>query len=164
MPWRGHQVLAMRLGAGASAGGLRGLGAFRVGGPTQQEDVIQTFLRRSAFGEAGALRGFSPGAFRGTYYLVLNTEYRIPLADIERGMGALPGFLRRVTAIPFLDYGGAWNGAITRTKLSFGLGASLVFSFRIGYRETIDLFLTYAHGFDAKVGIDALRVLVARSF
>ena len=164
MPWRGHQVLALRLGGGASAGGLRGLGAFRVGGPTQQEDVIQTFLRRSAFGEAGSLRGFSPGAYRGTYYLVLNSEYRIPLADIERGMGALPGFLRRITAIPFLDYGGAWNGAITRSKLKFGAGASLVFSFRLGYRETIDLFLTYAHGFADTVGIDALRVLVARSF
>ncbi|MBA3548854.1 MAG: PD40 domain-containing protein [Nannocystis sp.] len=164
MPWRGHQVLAMRIGTGASAGGLGGLGSFRVGGPGQQEDVIQTFLRRSAFGEAGALRGFSPAAFRGTYYLVLNTEYRIPLADIERGMGALPGFLRRVTAIPFLDYGSAWNGAITRDKFRFGAGASLVFSFRVGYREAIDLFLTYAHGFDPKVGIDALRFLVARSF
>ena len=164
MPWRGHQVLALRIGAGASAGGLGRLGAFRVGGPAQQEDVIQAFLRRSAFGEAGALRGFSPGAFRGTYYLVLNTEYRIPLADIERGMGALPGFMRRITAVPFLDYGGAWNGAISRTRLKFGAGASLVFSFRVGYRETIDLFLTYAHGFDPKVGIDALRVLIARSF
>jgi len=164
MPWRGHQVLALRLGAGASAGGLGRLGAFRVGGPVQQEDVIQTFLRRSAFGEAGALRGFSPGAFRGTYFLVLNTEYRIPIVDIERGMSALPGFLRRITAIPFLDYGGAWNGAISRAKLKIGAGASLVFSFRIGYRETVDLFLTYAHGFDHEYAIDALRFLVARSF
>ena len=34
----------------------------------------------------------------------------------------------------------------------------------IAEAETIDLFLTYAHGFDAQVGVDALRVLVARSF
>jgi len=163
MPWRGHQVLALRLGAGASAG-LGRLATFRVGGPAQQEDVIQSFLRRSAFGEAGALRGFSPGALRGTYYLVLNSEYRVPLVDVERGLSALPGFLRRITAVPFLDYGGAWDGLLTRQKLRFGAGASLVFSFSLGYRETIDLFLTYAHGFDPKAGIDALRLLVARSF
>jgi hypothetical protein len=48
--------------------------------------------------------------------------------------------------------------------LRVGAGASLVFSFSLGYRETIDLFLTYAHGFDPKLGINALRVLVARSF
>ncbi len=164
MPWRGHQVLAMRLSGGAAAGGLGGLGAFRINGTPQPNSVFQDFLQRRPWGEAGTLRGFVPGAFGGRYFLVLNSEYRIPLADIERGMGSLPLFLRRVTAIPFLDYGGAWSGALTRNLLKFGAGASLVFSFRIGYRETIDLFLTYAHGFDPARGADVLRVLVARSF
>ncbi len=164
MPWRGHQVLALRLGAGASAGGLGGLGAFRLNGTPQSNSVIQDFLQRRAWGEAGTLRGFAPTAFAGTYFMVLNADYRIPLADVERGMGSLPLFLRRITAVPFLDYGGAWGGKLTRDLLKFGAGASLVFSFRIGYRETIDLFLTYAHGFDPVRGADVLRVLVGRSF
>ncbi|HEY0134686.1 MAG TPA: hypothetical protein VGB85_11415, partial [Nannocystis sp.] len=164
MPWRGHQVLALRLAGGASAGGLGGLGAFRLYGTPQPNSVFQDFLQRNAWGEAGTLRGFTPAGFAGTYYLVLNSEYRIPLADVERGMSSLPLFLRRVTAIPFLDYGGAWSGKLTRDLLKFGAGASLVFSFRIGYRETIDLFVTYAHGFDPQRGADVLRVLVARSF
>ncbi|MBL8974546.1 MAG: hypothetical protein JNK56_28385 [Myxococcales bacterium] len=164
MPWRGHQVLALRISGGASAGGLGRLGAFRVYGTTQQNRVIQDFLLRSPFLEAGTLRGFVPSGVAGTYYVVLNTEYRIPLADVERGMGSLPLFMRRITAIPFLDYGGAWSGKFTRDLLKVGAGASLVFSFRIGYRETVDLFLTYAHGFDPKIGADLLRLLVARSF
>jgi hypothetical protein len=163
MPWRGHQVLALRLSGGAADGGGP-LDSFRVGGLPQQNDVIQSFLRRSAFGEAGNIRGFRPGILRGDFYTVFNSEYRIPLADVERGMAALPLFLRRVTAIPFADYGGAWSGEFTRKLLKWGVGASLVLSFRIGYRETVDLFITYAHGFDPKAGADLLRVLVARSF
>ena len=54
--------------------------------------------------------------------------------------------------------------AVAGGELTIGAGASLVFSFRIGYRETVDLFLTYAHGFDPKIGADLLRLLVARSF
>ena len=164
MPWRGHQVLALRISGGASAGGLGGLGAFRVYGTILPNRVIQDFLLRSPFSEAGTLRGFVPSGMAGAYFVVLNSEYRIPLADVERGMGSLPLFLRRITAIPFLDYGGAWSGRFTRDLLKVGAGASLVFSFRIGYRETVDLFLTYAHGFAPTIGADLLRVFVGRSF
>lgn len=164
MPWRGHQVLALRVSGGVSAGGLGGLGAFRVYGTIQPNRVIQDFLQRSPFLEAGTLRGFVPSGMAGAYYLVLNSEYRIPLADVERGLGSLPLFLRRVTAIPFIDYGGAWSGRFTRDLLKVGAGASLVFSFRIGYRETVDLILTYAHGFAPAIGADLLRVFVGRSF
>ncbi|MBL9099793.1 MAG: PD40 domain-containing protein [Myxococcales bacterium] len=164
MPWRGHQVLALRLSGGASGGGLGRLAAFTVGGIPQQSDIVQDFFRREAANEAGVLRGFARNAFGGQYFMVLNTEYRIPLADVERGMSGLPLFLRRVTAVPFADYGGAWTGGFTRKALKWGVGASLILSFRIGYREAIDLFITYAHGFDPKVGADLLRVLVGRSF
>jgi hypothetical protein len=164
MPWRGHQVLALRIGGGASGGGLGRLAAFTVGGIPEQLDVIQSFLRRDAISEAGYLRGFARNAFGGNYFAVLNAEYRVPLADLERGMAALPLYIRRITAIPFVDYGGAWSGEFNRRLLKWGVGASLALSFRIGYREAIDLFINYAHGFDPLVGADMLRVLVARSF
>lgn len=164
MPWRGHQVLALGLTGGASAGGLGRLGAFRLGGQRDQPDVIQSFLRRDAFGELGLLRGFPRGALAGNYYAVLNAEYRIPLADVERGAGSLALYLRRVTLVPFSDVGSAWTGALARSMLRWGLGASLVLSFRIGYRETVNLFVTYAHGFDPKGDYNTLRALVASSF
>ena len=164
MPWRGHQVLAIRIGAGASGGGLGRIGAFRVGGLRWQPDIIQGLLRRDASREAGSLRGFPAASLAGDYYAVLNTEYRIPLADAERGMNSLPLYLRRLTMIPFADLGSAWNGLLTREKLRWSAGASLVLSFRIGYREAIDLFFSYAHAFDRAGDFDSFRALVARSF
>ncbi|MDC0667308.1 hypothetical protein [Nannocystis radixulma] len=164
MPWRGHQVLAFRLGGGASAGGLGRLGGFRLGGLRDQPDVIQSFLRREAFGEAGYLRGFAWRSLPGDYYAVLNTEYRTPLVDVERGMSALPLYLRRLTMIPFADVGVAWTERLNREALRWSLGMSLVFSFRIGYRETIDLFFTYAHGFAQRGDVNYFRALIARSF
>ena len=164
MPWRGHQVLAMNLSGGAAAGGLSNRAAFFIGGYSQQEDVIRTLLMRTAISEAGVLRGFQPGAFAGTYYTALNTEYRVPIADVERGVGTLPLFMRRITMIPFADLGGAWTSGFTRKALHWGVGAALVLSFKVGYLDAIDLFVQYAHGFDDKFGLDTFRSTVAYSF
>jgi len=164
MPWRGHQVLALRISGGAAAGGLRGRGAFFVGGYSQQEDVIRTLLQRSPLSEAGVLRGFQPFAYTGRYYSVLNAEYRIPIADVERGLGSLPLFMRRVTMIPFTDLGGAWSRDFTRQALHWGVGAALVLSFKLGYLDAIDLFIQYARGFDDTFGLDTFRATVAYSF
>ena len=166
MPWRGHQNLALRIVGGASAGGLARRGAFFVGGYSQQEDIIRTLLVRTPYNEAGVLRGFQPGAYPGRYYAVVNAEYRIPIADVERGVGTLPLFMRRITGIPFVDLGGAWSERFTRQALKWGVGASLVLSFKVGYLDTIDLFLQYAHGFDpnSDFGLDTFRAMVARSF
>ena len=164
MPWRGHQVLALRVGAGASAGELGRRQAFYIGGLSQQEDVIRRLLMRDATSETGVLRGFQPGAFYGRYYAVLNMEYRIPFADVERGLGTLPLFMRRVTGIPFADLGGAWTTGFTRKAMHWGVGAALVLSFKLGYADTIDLFIQYAHGFDEEFGLDTFRAAVNRSF
>ena len=164
MPWRGHQNLALRVAGGLSAGGLDRRGAFFVGGYSQQEDVIRTLLVRDPYAEVGVLRGFQPGAFAGRYYTVGNIEYRIPVADVERGLGTLPLFMRRITMIPFGDIGGAWTTNFTRQAFKVGVGASLVLSFKLGYLDGIDLFLQYAHGFDPKFGLNTFRAMVARSF
>ncbi len=164
MPWRGHQNLALRVAAGVSAGGLGRRSAFFIGGYSQQEDVIRTLLVRDPYNEVGVLRGFQPGAYAGRYYTVGNIEYRIPLADVERGIGTLPLFMRRITMIPFSDIGGAWAADFTRQAIKASVGASLVLSFKVGYLDGIDLFLQYAHGFDPKLGLDTFRAMVARSF
>ncbi|MGB1276003.1 MAG: DPP IV N-terminal domain-containing protein, partial [Nannocystaceae bacterium] len=75
MPWRGHQVLAMRLAAGLSAGGLDRRGAFFIGGQLTNQDILRTIIARGAYNESGKIRGFVPSAFSGRYYSVLNTEY-----------------------------------------------------------------------------------------
>jgi Tol biopolymer transport system component len=163
MPWRGQQVLALTVSGAASAGGFGRRSPFYVGGDYQQSDVLRAFLQRTGYVDVGALHGYQPGAFNGRYYSVLNAEYRIPLADVERGIGTVPTFLRRVTMIPFVDVGGAWT-TFTREVIKWSVGGSLVSSFKLGYGDSIDIFLQYARGFDDKYGLNYFRAAVARSF
>jgi hypothetical protein len=171
MPWRGHQVLAFRLGWGASARGrVRQTTRtprlpYTIGGLAEDQDVVRALLSRTPFGTGGALRGYRPGQFAGSSFGVLNAEYRIPLVDVDRGIGTLPFMLRRIALIPFTDVGAATTTALRAWRdLRVGAGASLVFSLRLGYLENIDLFVEYAHGFDRELGLDSVRAVVARTF
>ncbi|MEZ4381704.1 MAG: hypothetical protein R3A79_10160 [Nannocystaceae bacterium] len=164
MPWRGRHVLAMRLGAGASAGGFGRRGAFYLGGFSEQGDLLRTLIALSANNELGVLQGYAPSALSGQYFGILNVAYRVPLVDVERGTGTVPLFFRRLVLQPFTDIGGAWTGALTKEAIKIGAGASMIFSFKIGYLQAVNLFLTYAHGFDDELGIDTFRAAVGRSF
>ncbi|MCA9659340.1 MAG: PD40 domain-containing protein [Myxococcales bacterium] len=164
MPWRGRHVLAMRLGAGASAGGFGRRGAFFLGGFGQQGDLLRSLIALSSNFELGALQGYAPSAVSGQYFGILNLSYRVPLVDVERGLGTVPLFFRRLVFQPFSDIGGAWSGALTKDAIKIGAGASMIFSFKIGYLQAINLFLTYAHGFDKELGVDTFRAALGRSF
>ena len=66
-----------------------------------------------------------------------------------------------------MDLGAAWgaNGEkFTRQMLKWGVGASFVASFKLGYGDAIDLMLQYARGFDDEFGLNYFRAAVARSF
>ncbi len=164
MPWRGHQVLALRASGGASAGGLRRRGAFFVGGLPEEQDVFRSLLARTPVSTAGVIRGYRRGQFGGRYFFVTNAEYRIPVADVDRGLGTLPALLRRVALVPYVDAGMAWTRPLTFKDVAWGVGTSLVFTFRLGYLESVSLFFDYAHGFQDETGLDVLRLLVARNF
>lgn len=142
---------------------MRRRSAFFVGGFSQQEDIIRTLIARSALNEAGRCKGSRRGVL-GALLLGVQCGVQDPLADVERGLGTLPLFFRRVTAIPFMDAGGAWSESLTREALKIGAGASLIFTFKVGYVQSLNLFLTYAHGFDKEVGLDTFRLAVAQSF
>ncbi len=166
MPWRGHQSLALRWRAGAAAGGFRNRGAFCVGDYVSGGDAIRSMLGRTGFGTSGCslLRGYGVRAQSGRYFARATAEYRIPLADVDRGVGSLPFFMTRVGLIPFLDVGNAWTDPTDVRDVLVGSGAALVFSFRMGYAEGINLFLKYAHGFMREFGTDTFRLVVSTSF
>lgn len=164
MPWRGHQVLAWRIGGGAASAGLDRRGAFSLGGLSLDQDVIRRLLNRSAISESGSLRGYRPGEFNGRYFANINLEYRIPLIDIDRGVSSIPVFFQRVVAVPFTDWGRAWTQRISYRDIVGSIGASLVFILRLGYGERIELTMQYAHGFDSEEGLDYFRAMVSRSF
>ncbi len=164
MPWQGHQVLALRLSGGASAGGLRGRGPFRLGGLPEQQDVIRTVIARDAFGEGTTLRGYNPSAFSGLYYGLLNAEYRIPLIDVDRGIGSVPAMFERIVLAMFTDWGMAWTDPLELEDLAGSVGATLITSLKFGYGERAALFFQYAHGLDPDRGINYFRVFVGRGF
>jgi hypothetical protein len=164
MPWPGHQVLALRLSGGASAGGLRGRGPFWLGGLPEDQDVIRTVIARDAFGEGSTLRGYNPSVFSGLYYALLNTEYRIPLLDVDRGLGSVPAMFERVVLALFSDWGMAWTNPITMGDLAGSVGATLITTMKFGYGERVSLFFQYAHGLDREQGINYFRVFVGRGF
>ncbi|MEZ4454136.1 MAG: hypothetical protein R3B09_32070 [Nannocystaceae bacterium] len=166
MPWRGHQSLALRLSGGASAGGLGQRAPFRIGGFSQQPDLVTTLINYSGATnyDGGALQGYAPSSYSGLYYSVFNASYRIPIADFERGLGAVPVFLRKLTLAPFSDVGAAWTDRFTKDVIKVGAGAALVFTFKIGYLATANLFLSYAHGFDKEKGLDTFVSAFGSSF
>ena len=164
MPWRGHQVLALRISGGASSGGLRGRGPFRLGGLDENQDVIRTVIARTSLAEGTTLRGYNPSAFSGLYYGLFNAEYRIPLIDVDRGVGSVPGFFERIVAVVFTDWGMAWSEPLKFSNLAGSIGATLITNFKFGYGERASLFFQYAHGFDRQDGIDYFRVFVGRGF
>ena len=146
MPWRGHHVLAARLSGGVSAGGLARRGAFTLGGLSEQQDIIRNLLNRTAVSESGVLRGYRRRAFSGRYFTVLNTEYRLPVIDIDRGVNSIPLFLERLVFVGFTDWGLAWTDPIEISDLAGSVGGSVIFDFKLGYGDRIDLFFQYAHG------------------
>ncbi len=164
MPWRGHQSLAFRLGGGASSGELERRGAFFVGGLSRDQDILRRLLTRSPLSEAGVMRGIAPGAYSGIYYTVGNVEYRIPLSDVDRGIGSLPVFFERVGATLFSDVGLAWTRKPQPRDVAVTLGASLIFAFKLGFADRVDLLLQYAHGFHPEVGTDWFQLVVGRPF
>ena len=166
MPWRGHQSLALRLSGGASAGGLGSRAPFRIGGFGQQPDLVTTLISYSSERnyDGGVIQGYAPGAFSGLYFGIFNASYRVPIADFERGLGAVPLFIRKITVAPFSDVGAAWSDKLTRDAIKVGAGAALIFTFKIGYLATYNLFLTYAHGFDKEDGLDTFVAAFASSF
>jgi hypothetical protein len=159
MPWRGAQVLAFRL-----SGGTRSRGNWSIGGFPTGQDVVRTMLQRGSLSQIGMLRGYSDGAFRGTHFVLLNAEYRMPLFGIDRGPGSMPVMFRGMTLVPFTDWGLAWSDPIEPSDMMGSIGTSLVFDFNIGYGDLVSLYLQYAHGWEPRLGLDYFRVLVSRSF
>lgn len=172
MPWRGHQSLELSIRGGTSAGGLRRRGAFCVGsygsGPSVLggADVVLAALYRAGFGTGGCalLRGYGPAAASGQHFAIGSIEYRIPIVDADRGVGTVPFFFQRMTMIPFLDWGSAWTEAIAPRDALLGAGATVAFSFRLAYGESVTLLFQYAHGFQRELGLDTFRVVVGSAF
>ena len=136
MPYSDHHVLGLRAAGGYVWGDQEQLlnGTLRFGGP---------------FGE-GMLAGVSPRlvTFRGVpgvlfsrdRVMLMSAEYRLPLANIERGIGTWPVNLQKIYLAFFTDYGDAWfrnekenDGKSFLDDFLLSVGAELKGDFVLGY-------------------------------
>jgi outer membrane protein assembly factor BamA len=163
MPWPGNHTLALRSGGGLATGTFARRGVFFVGGLNLENTSLFDQLSNGVFNGAFVLRGYPPGSSSGRAYLLQNIEYRIPLAEVDRGISTLPVYLRRIDANLFLDYGGAFNqlrydriklfqnGAlIDSPDMHTSVGAEIWLGATAGYVANFNMRLGYAFGLSAE--------------
>lgn len=124
LPWN-HHVLALR-GAGGINLGKRD-GNFFLGG-TSSSNFLNIMDARYIGGvQSAQLRGYREGSITGNRMALGSLEYRFPLLEVQRGLGALPLFVSRVAGATFVDAG--WIGT---DRLSSDMHMGLGLETRIG--------------------------------
>jgi len=125
-----HHVLALHLGSGVSDGDYPGPGAYSLGGYTAT--TLASTLQNVVVQGGVALRGYEPFSISGRSFFLGNAEYRFPIVNIDRGIGAYPVFARRVSGTLFSDAGTAFN-VLSQVSLRTSSGAELWVDTTSGY-------------------------------
>jgi hypothetical protein len=160
--WRGHlalgkSVLALRWN---EAYGQPGAEPFQLGGSRSDDWIPLPVLNQREF----ALRGYTSGeaVLTGHRARVLTTEWRTPLADVDRHSMAPPLGLNRVSLNLFLDVGAAWERG-GEPDYHRGVGVELITEPRAAYVLGWQMRAGVAKGLDAP-GTTKFYLRLGRSF
>jgi hypothetical protein len=158
MPW-GHQTLALRSAGGLSKGTFARRGTFFVGGYNLENTALLDQVLDDVFNGAFVLRGYEPGSYRGSTFLLNTAEYRIPIVDVDHGISTLPVYLRRIGMNLYLDHGGAFDeldfesiafferdAIVYVPQLHTGMGGELWITSTFGYGLGTIFRVGYAFG------------------
>jgi hypothetical protein len=123
-----HGVIAARVAAAAAWGDPRVRRQFSASGSGPQTPGFD-------FGSdaVGLVRGLDEDDVVGRYAAVLNLDYRLPLARIDRGVGTWPAFARVVHGALFLDAGHAWDETFRRSDVRVAVGLELSLDTVVGH-------------------------------
>jgi Tol biopolymer transport system component len=134
-------VLAFRIGGGATVGAPSFRRSFAVGGFPDRSlfDLVAT--------NQTVLRGYPDDAFVGRRFAHSNLEYRIPLAHPQRGFRSMPFFVRHLHASAFADAALAWSGPFRLGDVKTGAGAALGADLYISHAVPVTTVIGVAHGF-----------------
>ena len=162
MPWPGYQTLALRAEGGVSAGNYSRRGNYFVGGYDLANSSLFDQLLKGSLNGAFVIRGYEPGEFSGSEFLLTTIEYRAPIWVPNWGPSTFPIFWKRLDAAAFVDYGGAFdNLQLSRTQLfragdliyqpdlHCSVGGELWFSLTALNRIGVTLRAGYAYGFSS---------------
>ncbi len=142
-PWK-HHVLLARGFAGTSTGDVLPQRAFQLGGDSPG-DVTIPVDDESVF-----LRGYPEHEFRGRKAALASLEYRLPIANIEAGIGDAPIFLRRIHGAVFVESGNAWDEGFHVREFKSDVGAEARFDLYFAYFVPLQLRIGVAKGLDEK--------------
>jgi hypothetical protein len=126
--WPRHAALAVRA-AGAASWGDRPLRReFSAAGSDPQPGGF-----RFGADAVGMIRGLDADRLFGYRAAVINVDYRVPVAHVERGVGTLPFLLRNVHAAIFVDAGHAWSDRFRSADVRTSVGGELSLDTVLGY-------------------------------
>jgi hypothetical protein len=148
MPWHPDHTLAMHARGAWASGNPSVRGAYYVGGFVDLP-LLDSSYNVNPFQGGFVLRGYPPGSYAGSQFHLANLEYRMPLWHPERGLSTLPVFFNRVSALAFVDYGGAFNELDIkdwRNQFHTGYGGELLIDTTLGYFLATSARLGYARG------------------
>jgi Tol biopolymer transport system component len=131
-------VLALQMSGGAAFGPQAQSGHFRVGGASGSvEDLTGLELFGGSFVFL-PVRGYVPGSRAGRWAWAGSAEYRVPLALVNRGLGAWPLHFDRVLGTLFFDAGNAWGPGPRRATLA-SVGAEVTVQLLGFFRRQLQL-------------------------
>jgi hypothetical protein len=160
--WRGHlalgrTVLSLRWN---EAAGENDAEPFQLGGTHSDDYTLFPILNEREF----ALRGYTSGhpELTGHRARIASTEWRVPLADVDRHLMVPPLGLNRLSATFFLDVGAAWEHG-NGPDYHRGVGLEVIAEPRFGYLYAARVRAGVAKGLDA-TGTTQYYLQVGRSF
>ncbi|MFO0612460.1 MAG: hypothetical protein U0414_07725 [Polyangiaceae bacterium] len=162
MPWPGNHTIAARASGAFSGGTYARRGSYFVGGYDLENVSILDQALEGTYSGAFVLRGYAPGEYSGSQFLMTTLEYRAPLWRPNWGPSSLPIFFRRMDLAAFVDYGGAFDdlriedaelgvrGDLIRlVTMHCSVGAELWTNFTVANRVDLALRFGYAYGFSS---------------
>ena len=126
--WPRHAAIAVRAAAAFSWGDDEARRAFSASGSDAQGGGL-----RFGSDAIGLIRGLAADRVFGSRAAVVNLDYRVPIAHVERGLGTAPLLLRAVHAAGFVDAGHAWSRRFAAADVRYAVGAEISLDAIVGY-------------------------------
>jgi outer membrane protein assembly factor BamA len=139
-PGYASHVLALQASFGAARGPNAAAGHFEVGGAS---GTSETASGLDLFGGGPIflpVRGYDTFSRFGRYAWSASVEYRVPLALVNRGLGAWPIHFDRVFASVFGDAGNAWGPDLSPSGFENPLRSALA---SVGAEVTAEVLTFY---------------------
>jgi len=157
----GIWIAALRGAGGFGRASGVGRRLFGVGGPAPQ-DVLVALWEDTPAGTLH-VRGYEPNTRVGDRYLLLNSEVRMRLANLNAGIDTLPLFFRRLSLAAFVDVGEAYGSQPSVDDALLGLGGELRWDATVGYFQGAAFRFGAARGL-GRDGVTDLYLLYGWAF